>query len=286
MIFPESLQTTGAVAAHYDDLDRFYREIWGEHVHHGYWASGRESPAQAVEALVDLLAARLELAPGQYVCDIGCGYGATARRLALRHAVSVAGLTVSAAQAAWATAAPAPGVSIALEDWLANRFPDACFDRAYAVESSEHMADKQRFFDEAFRTLRPGGRLVVCAWLSRDDPPAWQVRYLLEPICREGRLPGMGSEDEYRLLAIRAGFEVLESEDLSKQVRRTWSVCAQRLLGALATRPGYFRFLLRRGESNRVFALTMPRLIVAYRTGAMRYCMMAFRRPDAAVRCG
>ena len=29
------------VARHYDQLDRFYRELWGEHVHHGFWATGR-----------------------------------------------------------------------------------------------------------------------------------------------------------------------------------------------------------------------------------------------------
>ena len=280
VILPKLPQATHAVAAHYDELDQFYREIWGEHVHHGYWATGRENPAEATEALVDLVAEQLKLAPGDRVCDIGCGYGATARRLAARHGIAVDGLTVSAAQARHAAKRPTPGVGIVVRDWLANGFPDACFDRAYAVESSEHMPDKQRFFDEVFRTLRPSGRLVVCAWLARNNPSPWQVRHLLEPICREGRLPGLGSEEEYRAFAARAGFETLGSEDLSRQVRRTWTVCARRLLAALATRPGYLRFLLQQGEGNRVFALTVPRILLAYRTGAMRYCLMTFRRPD------
>ncbi len=55
MIFPKRPQSIAAVATHYDELDSFYREIWGEHVHHGYWATGRESAGQAVEALVDRL---------------------------------------------------------------------------------------------------------------------------------------------------------------------------------------------------------------------------------------
>lgn len=65
MIHPNRSQTTAAVAAHYDELDLFYREVWGEHVHHGFWATGRESPLAAVEALVDLMADRLDLAPGK-----------------------------------------------------------------------------------------------------------------------------------------------------------------------------------------------------------------------------
>lgn len=120
---------------------------------------------------------------------------------------------------------------------------------------------------------------MVCAWLQGRDPSPWQVRHLLEPICREGRLPGMGSEEEYRLFAARAGFELVASEDLSRQVRRTWTVCSRRLLAALATRPSYLRFLLRRGKGNRVFALAVPRILLAYRTGAMRYCLMTFRKP-------
>src|SRR5262245_40864179 len=73
----------------------------------------------------------------------------------------------------------------------------ASFDVVIAIESSEHMANLEEFFAEAARVLKPGGRFVVCAWLSKESPPAWERRLLLEPICREGRLRGMGSAAEY-----------------------------------------------------------------------------------------
>src|ERR1700723_2703420 len=85
MIIPNVAQTTASVAAHYDELDGFYREIWGEHVHHGYWETGRETATEAVVSLIELLADRLRLTSGLRVCDIGCGYGATARYLAAKH---------------------------------------------------------------------------------------------------------------------------------------------------------------------------------------------------------
>src|SRR5258706_2092342 len=99
MIIPAKEQTSAAVAQHYDDLDPFYRELWGDHVHHGLWTTGLENPAQAVENLIACVARRLELDPGQHVCDVGCGYGATAQWLAEHHGVHVTGLTISAVQA-------------------------------------------------------------------------------------------------------------------------------------------------------------------------------------------
>jgi energy-coupling factor transporter ATP-binding protein EcfA2 len=64
VIVPSVPQTVAGVAEHYDELDVAYRRVWGDHVHHGYWRTGRESAAEAVEALVRLVEARLDLEPG------------------------------------------------------------------------------------------------------------------------------------------------------------------------------------------------------------------------------
>jgi tocopherol O-methyltransferase len=269
MILPGTPQSTAAVADHYDELDPVYRRVWGEHVHHGLWATGRETPAEAVEALVDTVGDRLGLMPGEACVDIGCGYGSTARRLALTRRVHVTGVTLSAEQAHYAAAHPTPDVDIHLRDWLANELADASADAAWAIESSEHMVDKPRFFAEAHRVLSPGGRFVVCAWLAETDPSEWKVRHLLEPICREGRLPSMGTREEYEAMARAAGFAIDRYEDVSRRVERTWTICARRLLKAA----GFDRVTrgLVLGSRHRIFALTVPRLILAYRTGAMHY---------------
>src|SRR5690554_3798527 len=98
MVVSEHAQGPEAVANHYDELDRFYREIWGEHVHHGYWREGTESPQQAVLELVHFLAEKLQLQEGDEVCDVGCGYGASAELLAQRHGVLATGVTISRRQ--------------------------------------------------------------------------------------------------------------------------------------------------------------------------------------------
>src|SRR3954452_6677454 len=99
MIVPRTEPGRADVAGHYDGLDRFYRELWGEHVHHGLWRTGRESVSQATRALIDLVLAHARLSPGARVADAGCGYGGTARVVARELRADVVGFTLSEAQA-------------------------------------------------------------------------------------------------------------------------------------------------------------------------------------------
>jgi tocopherol O-methyltransferase len=89
----------------------------------------------------------------------------------------------------------------------------------------------------------------------------------------------MGTEGEYRDLAERAGFRIAGFEDLSRQVRRTWTICARRVARKLATDPAYRGFLLDRRSKNRAFALTLVRLALAYQTGSMRYGLLVADKP-------
>ncbi|MDQ6654688.1 MAG: methyltransferase domain-containing protein [Verrucomicrobiota bacterium] len=265
------------VASHYDELDHFYRDVWGEHVHHGLWVRGEESREEAVLQLAELVAREAQIAPGMRVCDVGCGYGATARLLASRGS-EVTAVTISPQQFAVAQQlnAGAANPRFHLGDWLENQLPSDSFDAAYAIESSEHMPDKPRFFAQAHRVLRPGARLVICAWLAAEQPGSRAQKWLLEPIAREGRMPHLGSASEYESLGASAGLQLLRFEDVTRQVERTWPAIVRLLLVKFATRPRYLRFLFSPHSRNRIFALTIVRIWIAYRVNAMRYGVFTF----------
>ena len=275
MIASRSAISADAVALHYDELDQFYRDVWGEHVHHGLWLRGDETREQAVRQLVQTVAGEAQISQGSHVCDIGCGCGATARMLAREYGAEVTAITVSPAQHAFAErqSPDDQNLNYVLGDWLSTELASGPFDSAIAIESSEHMSDKGAFFSRAYRVLRPKGRLVVCAWLSCEAPSRRAERWLLEPICCEGRMPHMGTESDYRDLAASAGFAVDRVQDVSDQVAQTWPMIVRLFVGKLLRKPAYVRFLLSSQARNRVFALTIFRIWLAYRTSAMRYAI-------------
>lgn len=276
------------VGRHYDDLDVFYRELWGDNLHHGLWITGKESVGQATQQMTQRVIEYTEPDKDAEVCDVGCGYGAMAHLLHRQYGARVVGLTVSSAQQAYAQRrfGGSEGPTFLLQDWQENTLPDNSFDAVIAVESLAHMTNKQQAIDEAFRVLKPGGRFVFCVWASADDPPPWAVRYLLEPICAEGRIPGLPTLPEYREFARQAGFILARFEDLSEQVRPTWVVCIRRLLSGLLRKSLYRSFLRNPREPNRWFALTLPRLWLGYRVGAVRYGLYVARKPAESTAAG
>lgn len=274
--------TNTGVASHYDDLDAFYREIWGEHVHHGVWHTGRESDVEAAENLVTMVAGLGHIGPRTEVCDIGCGYGATARILAERHGAHVTGMTISDVQLRYANQHNAvPGsTTFLLRDWYENQLPDSHFDVVQSVESLEHMPDLPRFFSEAYRVLKPGGRLVCSAWMSCEQPSALSRRFLLDAIVREAILAGIRPASEFQSATEGAGFTNFQITDIASKVKRTWPLCAWRTIKGLFTKSRYRKFIFSSKNPNRIFALTLFRIWAAYELGVQRYGVFSAEKPS------
>ncbi len=267
------------IARHYDSLDYFYRDIWGEHIHHGLWLSGKESPAEAAEQMSRHVLACLDLSPGARLADVGCGYGGTARLAAEIYGANVVGYTVSAAQKSYAEkrSISRGSVEIRVQDWAEAKLADGSVDALLSLESIEHMPDRGSFAREARRVLRPGGKMVVCTWLAAERVSGWSQRHLLEPISREGRQAALVTTQDLKSLLGAAGFSEVLVEDLSTQVKRTWRVVIRRMMFRLLTRRRYWQLMLDASASDRIFAITACRILTAYQTGCMRYALFSCR---------
>jgi ubiquinone/menaquinone biosynthesis C-methylase UbiE len=98
------------------------------------------------------------------VLEIGCGNGA-ATRLIMQHVqpARLVGIDISAAFVKMASEAFAgrPGMSFALGEAAATRQPGSFFDLVIAHTVYSHLVDPQAALAEAYRVLKPGGRLAV-----------------------------------------------------------------------------------------------------------------------------
>ena len=178
------------VRHHYDLSVDFYQRFLDKDLQYscGYFAQPGMTLEAAQAAKKAHLAAKLDLAPGQRVLDIGCGWGGLAIDLARQNQVEVAGITLSTEQVALASArAAAAGLSDRVTFDLADyRDVEGQFDRIISVGMLEHVGapNLEAYFAKVGRLLADDGVAVVHAIGNRTPPRVCQ------PFIRKHIFPG------------------------------------------------------------------------------------------------
>lgn len=156
----------GGVPDIYDLLSTRAISETGLYLNLGYWRDAR-TVDRACEALVRLVGERADLGPGQHLLDCGFGFADQDMLWAREFAVDrITGINITESQVQEArrrVARAGLGDRIDLRVGSATAVPlqDASVDRVIALESAFHFDTRVDFFREAWRVLKPGGRLVT-----------------------------------------------------------------------------------------------------------------------------
>ncbi|WP_323122282.1 SAM-dependent methyltransferase [Burkholderia alba] len=191
---PIAIETKAANSQHYELPGAFFAAHLGPRLKYscGYYPTGRETLADAEEAMLDLYAARAELADGQRILDLGCGWGSLSLWLAERYPrAQIVALSNSRGQRAFIESAAQRGGLSNLRVLTGNIVDiefdaaEAGFDRVLSVEMFEHMKNYGLLLRKISRWLRDDGRLFVHLFAHRTlayhfavrDGSDWMSRY-------------------------------------------------------------------------------------------------------------
>ncbi len=285
----ETLSIYRQIQQFYDESSDLWEQVWGEHMHHGFYGADGTAQKDRRQAQIDLIDELLRWAEVQHpqqILDVGCGIGGSTLYLAERYGAIATGVTLSPVQARRASQrAEQAGLTIgqpAARFLVANAldlpFADESFDLLWSLESGEHMPDKSQFLQECYRVLKPGGRLLFVTWCHRPladgSLTAAEQRHLAE-LYRVYCLPYVISLPEYEAIARTLGFQNIRAEDWSPAVAPFWDRVVDSIWEWRA-----IAGLLRTGWKTIQAALALNLMRQGYRSGLIRFGVLTALRGD------
>ncbi len=215
---------------YYDSCEKNYRRWWDLDrslaMHAGFWDETTRNLTEALTNENKVLADIADIKPGERVLDAGCGYGGSSLYLAEQRHAKVTGITLCEKQVRMAQE-KATGKYLAyppeffVMDYTQTTFPDNFFDVVWAIESVCHAVDKNDFIKEAWRILKPGGRLILADGFHVKNEYTEEEKKLLAKAINGWAVASMESGPNFEAALRDIGFKNITVTDATPKVLRS-----------------------------------------------------------------
>lgn len=222
------------VIKYYDSTNFEYEHFWSRQslaMHFGFYDNTVNTHQESLQKMNQVLSELARISESDHVLDAGCGYGGSAIWLAENIGCTVVGSNIVPYQIKKAKrfakkSHAADKLQFIQASYLDTGMQDTSFDIIWGLESIVHCNDKGYFLKEAFRLLRPGGRILISEYLLEPNVAVTQTEKKdVANWLKAWAMPNLLTEEEYKKYLKSAGFEKIEVFDLSEKVERSLLVC-------------------------------------------------------------
>ncbi|MFA9460989.1 SAM-dependent methyltransferase [Thiohalorhabdus sp. Cl-TMA] len=161
---------------HYELPADFFERVLGHRMKYSgcLWEPGTSELDEAEDASLAATCAHADLADGQDILELGCGWGSLSLWMAERYPASrITAVSNSASQRAHILERARRGgldnLTVITADMNAFQTEER-FDRVVSVEMFEHMRNWEALLARIHTWLRPGGRLFLHVFCHREQP--------------------------------------------------------------------------------------------------------------------
>lgn len=219
------------IATYYDRNTRLWRLLWFTRdslgIHYGYYDDDIKTQDQAILRTNETLAKMADIKSTDLVLDFGCGVGGSSIWIAKNIGAKCTGITISPGQVKKANKYSklnnvSDKVNFLVEDFNETKFPDRSFDIVWGIESICYATDKQKVLKEAYRVLKPGGRIVVSdGFLLKEKSKMTEDERKLVDIWSHGyRVESFATPEEFKHYLEGAGFKNVKQVDYGKSIQK------------------------------------------------------------------
>jgi tocopherol O-methyltransferase len=218
------LEYKKSIVSYYDATRLDYKLLWfgrkNRSVHFGYYDNEVKSHKEALLNLNKVMAKKCGVRDGDVILDAGCGQGGSSVWLAVNYNVQVTGITlvphqVKKAQINARGSKVHDRVLFFEQDYTQTSFQNESFSLIWACESMCHAEDKINFYKEAYRLLKPGGRLIIAEYLRTARPLTPEDEKLLHEWLSGWSIKDIDTIEEHKLNAMLCGFTNFNKEDIT-----------------------------------------------------------------------
>lgn len=173
---PVAVATAEANEQHYEVPTGFYQLCLGKHLKYssGYWPEETTTFDESEAIMLRMTCERAELADGQRILELGCGWGSLSLWMAAHYPkAQITSVSNSRTQKEFIDAEAARRGLTNLTIITANMISfegvgASIFDRCVSVEMFEHMKNYQELLRRVSTWLKPGGKLFVHIFTHRE----------------------------------------------------------------------------------------------------------------------